>query len=540
MASKKYISAENNYDALKQLRLKAEELLGEKKLGMETLQSIEVQRLFQELQVYQLEIEMQNDELSIIAEELEKQKIKFSSLFEMAPVGYLVLNSRGAITDINVTGCNLLELRKGLIVNKPLPGFIHPDDINLYYTFFKNILKGNTGQSCQLRLYKNKQDVIYIQLNGSGVELNKVEPLYYITIIDVTEKKNYEIELQDAKKHLQIALDASSTGIWEINVLNGNVTLDAYSCSIFGVQPSKFDGRYNSLLNLVIPDDRERLDAELRRAIVREKEFITEFCVNMNKGPNRYVLARGQIIYDEVSRRFLGTITDITYKKLLEQESTRLKENHQLVITAASLQAEENERKRISETLHDSVGQMLYAIKLNFSQLKSVQTNPSYEQASQLLDQTIRDIRNISFELAPSILKDFGLAATLDEMSKRLSGKSLQVRTRVTGMGTNLSEDFMLNIYRIIQELVGNSIKHGKASNITIELSGNEGLINIQVKDDGSGFKTGYESAPIMGTGLSSIRNRINLYQGEIDIKSLYGEGSLIHIQLKQPGRDLS
>jgi PAS domain S-box-containing protein len=524
------------HELLDMLRQKAEELLGNAHTGPDHLRSLEVQKLFHEVQIYQLELEMQNDELGVIARQLEGEKSKFTSLFENAPVGYLVLNNRGIITDVNSTAVKLLGRSKAVLTGKSLPTFVFKEDISAYYRFFKKIVTNAGELSCQLRMLKNNQDFFFALLNGSGVDVNKSEPLFYITIIDVTEKIRVSMQLQESKKYLDLALNVTSTGIWEVNVLHGNVKLDDFSFSIFGIEPKNFDGKYNSLLNLIDVNDRERVDAALRSAMVREKEFNTEFRIcNITDEP-RYVAARGQIVQDEKSRRLVGIISDITEKKELERKAAQLKESQRLMLVAAALQGEENERKRISEALHDSVGQMLYAIKLNFQQLKGILNTVVYEQTGQLLDQTIRDVRNISFELAPSILTDFGLAATLEEMSKRLSGKNLEVSCIVKGIDAKLDKDFALNIFRIVQELVGNSIKHGKPDKIWVDLHAKNSLILIEVKDNGEGFKLGYEQGPNKGTGLSSIRNRINLYQGKMDIGSVNQKGALIKISLKQPG----
>lgn len=535
MKNKKDILPSDNHHVLDRLRQKAEELLGNVQTGQNDLHTVEVQTLFHEVQVYQLELEMQNDELGIIAQQLEDQKSRFASLFEMAPVGYLVLNNRGIITDANRMAMKLLGRSKKMLIAKPLPAFIYNEDISGYYSFFKAILNYAEEQSCQLRLLKDDREIFHAQLNGSGIDVNKLEPLFYITLIDVTDKITVNLQLQESKKQLDLALNVASTGIWEVNVQNGTVIFDDFSCTIFGIEPSRFDGKYSSLLNLIDAEDREKVNAALRSSLVRDKEFNMEFNVNTIDNQSRYVAARGQIVNNEVSRRFIGTITDITEKRRLEQEAARLKETQRLLMTSAALQGEENERKRISEALHDSVGQMLYAIKLNFQQLRSDENRSVYEQTSALLDQTIRDVRNISFELAPSILIDFGLDATLEEMSKRLTGKNLEVKSKVSGISAKLDKDFTLNIFRIVQELVGNSIKHGKPDKIWINLYAKAGLIHIEVKDNGKGFKADQEKNPTAGTGLRSILNRIDLYQGKMNIESVAEKGALIKISLKQP-----
>ena len=524
-----------SYEILDRLRSKAEELIGSTDNPAKPLDAAEVQKLFHEVQIYQLELEMQNDEMSIVAEELEKEKSRFLNLFEMAPVGYLVLNNRGIITDINNAGVKLLGLGKYQIISRPLAGFVHHDDVHAFRTFYTCILDFNEAFGCQLKMFKAGTKVFYAQLNGKGTNINSLEASYYITLIDVTEKRNNELKIKESKKHLELALDASSTGIWGIEMPAGKIFMDNFSCSIIGLKPGAFDGRLETLLSHINPEDRDKVDAALRTTMIREKPFNVEFGIRNATGRNRYVMARGQVVYNEFSRRFIGTVTDITQKKELEQEAIRLNETQQMLMTAAALKAEENEKKRISEALHDSVGQMLYAIKINFQQLSTDKGNPAYENAAKLIDQTIRDVRNISFELAPSILLDFGIAPTLEEMAKRLSNAQLTIQTKVTGVANKLGNEFFLNIFRIIQELVNNCIKHADGSKINVELSCQTNVITIQVKDNGKGFKHEYGVGPITGTGLSSIKNRINLYEGLMNIHSNANEGTLVTIALKTP-----
>ena len=518
---------------LDQLRKKAEILLDSKGLSPESPDVFETQKLFHELQIQQLELEMQNDELATVAIELEAQKTKFSSLFELAPIGYLVLNNKAVILDINQTGCRLFGLRKELLVGKSLPGFVYADDVSLFYSFFRRVLSETEEQNCQLKMFNLGQSTFYAVLNG--ISTGKASPLNcYVTLTDITEKKHAELELLKAKQRLDVALSASLTGIWEIDTTNGKIYLDDFSHSIFGLRPSNFDGKYTSLMRFIDDADHEAVDCALRTAMVREKDFNIEFSIHTSDGKHKHINAKGQIIYDEnVNKRFTGTITDITEKKRLETETLTLKENQQHNITSASLQAEETARRSISESLHDSVGQMLYAMKINLDQLKVVEDDPYYKQVHQLLNQVIHDVRDLSFELAPSILKDFGLTTTLKEMSRRLSTQNLSVKVLGPDLG-QLEMNMAVNIYRIVQELVNNSIKHAQAKQVSIELGKKRNTIYIQVKDDGKGFPANRRSHITSGTGLSSIRNRLNLYHGTMDIESHENKGTIVSVRLKQ------
>ncbi|MGN6640244.1 MAG: PAS domain-containing sensor histidine kinase [Mucilaginibacter sp.] len=407
------------------LRKRAEHLLGSKNPAFNSLEPDNAERVFQELQIHQLELEMQNDELNLAAFELEHERTKFSSLFELAPIGYLVLNRKGTITDVNQTGSRLFGLRKELLIHKALGGFVFADDAPRFNSFFKKIVAETGEQSCMVRLFKSRESAFYAELRGICIGKANVNNCY-ITIADISEKMKGELELEKARQRLNAALTASLTGIWEIKLPSGEIYLDDFSKRILGIQQYEFDGKYSSLINLIDQADREMVDMALRTALVRNRDLNVEFSIHTPSGEHKYINARGQLIYDEGENRHMaGAVTDITEKKLMELEASRLKETQQLEITASSLQAEENARQSISESLHDSVGQLLYALKINLEHLKTDNPGPHYKQASDLLNQVIHEVRNLSFELAPSILKDFGLIATIEEMARRLSTDEL-------------------------------------------------------------------------------------------------------------------
>lgn len=119
-------------------------------------------------------------------------------------------------------------------------------------------------------------------------------------------------------------MSASLTGIWEIDTTTGKVYLDAFSHTIFGLQPSNFDGKYTSLMRFIDAAHHEAMDFALRTAIVREKDFNIEFSIHTPDGKHEHLNAKGQIIYEEdVNKRFNGTITDITEKKKRLEIETR-------------------------------------------------------------------------------------------------------------------------------------------------------------------------------------------------------------------------
>jgi signal transduction histidine kinase len=189
-----------------------------------------------------------------------------------------------------------------------------------------------------------------------------------------------------------------------------------------------------------------------------------------------------------------------------------------------------NERRRISDALHDSVSQLLYGIKMKLSALDLGHTK-AHVDISKLIDQAIQETRNISFELAPSILLDFGLPATIEELVKRLSLPNMKIQAKIIGFATR--EDMLLEtgIFRIIQELINNCMKHSHASLIRLTVKKGK-HIEIQVQDNGVGFDYREQEKSTSGSGLRSIKNRIGLYNGELIVDSVPGTGTVVKIVL--------
>lgn len=412
---------------------------------------------------------------------------------------------------------------------------IYKDDYDLFYVYIQKLVSTSEVQSISLRLIGTNNQLYHVEIEGNSLSPASANALCYLTITDFTGKLESAQQLKEANQTLEIALDASLTGIWEIDMDTGKLYLDDFCCALYGYEPDNFDQKYDTLLTIVHQADRKNLDEHIRRTLTYAEVLNLKFRINsLDKNSIKYVHARAQVITDQENRkRFIGTFTDITEKTLMEIEAARTREEQQQMILAAGLQAEENEKKRISEVLHDGIAQMLYGIKLNLDQLKNTAPPSAFEQVNQLLNQSIKDIRNISFELTPSILTDFGLAATLEDMAVRLANKQLSIITKVNQVPKNLNVQLQLNIFRIIQELVNNSIKHAKASKITVDVTKVNKIITVTVADNGVGFTPFNNKEVPTGIGLSSIKNRLRLYKGTLKIESQPEAGTSVNISLK-------
>ena len=503
--------------------------LGQNKL---TAGDSDIQALFQELQVHQIELEMQNDELKTANEELELQQIKFSDIYNLAPLGYLILDSHGVIEAVNHAGYLLINKGKAGLIGKRMIQLVLPEYKDLFYKFFRAMQTSQARQSCQIKMAPAEGGEFYAQVEGVSVStFSGTVMQYYIAVIDITERIHTEKSLADIKERLELSLEASSAGTWELELETMKLYLDEFNHNICAIPQGGFDGRYHTFLNLVHPDDRQLVDEHFRKSINYEKEMDVACRLINIRQQVRYLSIRGHVIHElGRARRLVGIMIDITDKRRAEEESIQLKIDQQKAITLATLNAEENERRRISDALHDSVSQLLYGIKMKLNAL-----SPGHSKAhidiNKLIDQAVKETRNISFELAPSILTDFGLPATIDELAKRLSSAGMKIQAKVTGFASREDLALEATIFRIIQELLNNCMKHAEASMVKIQLKKGK-HIDVCVTDNGRGFNYQEQENATGGSGLHSIKNRISLYNGELNVKSAPGKGTIVSIVL--------
>jgi signal transduction histidine kinase len=201
-------------------------------------------------------------------------------------------------------------------------------------------------------------------------------------------------------------------------------------------------------------------------------------------------------------------------------------------IYLTSFPTQEEERKRISESLHNGLGQILYGVKLSLEQLTKKNEDPDAakvirQNTNALLTEAIRETRRISHELSPSILESFGLQVAVKDVCQQFN-QALNIRCDFQESNIKISKELELVIYRTIQELTTNIIKHAKATEASLEVFFSKDQVNINIQDNGQGFKPGKED----GIGLKTIQSQLNLLKGTFRMSSPNGVGTLIKISV--------
>jgi two-component system NarL family sensor kinase len=226
-------------------------------------------------------------------------------------------------------------------------------------------------------------------------------------------------------------------------------------------------------------------------------------------------------------RKKMAARREAAYRAELE----KIEKEKQLSNYTALMEGQEQERRRLARDLHDGLGCQLAAIKLGLSRIpaENGRQELSLQQVTDQLDASIRELRWISRNMMPEPLITLGLQDALKDLCSSVMSPQLRLVYNAYNIDPALPLSTQTMIYRMVQEIITNAVKHANASVIMLQCSQEEGSFFITVEDNGKGFDTGSRHAE--GMGLKNIRNRVDYFHGQLHIESS-SEGTIINIEL--------
>ncbi|MGB3849631.1 MAG: ATP-binding protein [Tunicatimonas sp.] len=308
--------------------------------------------------------------------------------------------------------------------------------------------------------------------------------------------------------------------------------LDYYVRLRDSVDLSTNQARFNELELRYQSEKKEKEIVELERrngevALALEKKRSQQYLTLLIAGSLALVLLVGYGAYRHQRDRAQ------TAEQQRADEVRQLKHEQQARITSALMEGQEKERKRLATDLHDGLGGRLSGISLKLSKLNQDRRNgsadPQIEEIMENLNGSLVELRGIARNLTPETLSRYGLKAALEDYCSSLDRPDTRVILQCYGPDDDLQESTRLTIYRIIQELINNAVKHAQASEILVQYMRAEGTIHITVEDDGVGFEPSDQSA---GMGLTNIKNRVAYLNGTMELHTSSAEGTTVTIHL--------
>lgn len=223
-------------------------------------------------------------------------------------------------------------------------------------------------------------------------------------------------------------------------------------------------------------------------------------------------------------------------RKLQLLRISELEAQQQLAATEAVLKGEEQERTRLAKDLHDGLGGLLSGIKYSFQTMKgnlimTPENHQAFERGLAMLDNSIQEMRRVAHNMMPEALVKFGLDTALKDFCTDINQSGvLRVQYQSFGLeNPSINQTAAITIYRIVQELINNTIKHAGAGSAVVQITKTGNQLAVTVEDDGKGFDTSVLSQP-RGIGWSNIQNRVEFLKGNVDLKSEQGKGTSVYI----------
>jgi len=282
--------------------------------------------------------------------------------------------------------------------------------------------------------------------------------------------------------------------------------------------------------------EKKALADSLREAAVKETIALNHRVELAQKETERNLYASAGLI--------LLFASFVFYQRKVNKNKLVLKEKeaaYQQELIYASINSQENERRRIARDLHDEVGAMLSTLKL---QLGAVGRKLSATGASEdptkpavsLVDETITNVRRISKDLLPPTLEEFGLAHALEDLADKVASASgIVIKKDIQPLSQRLEVERELALYRVIQEMMNNALKHAEATEFNLKMTENDGRLHLSFSDNGKGFDLDAikkSKAGKTGLGLKNLENRVGAAGGEMELRSSLGSGSELSVSV--------
>ena len=476
-------------------------------------------------------IDFEKNSLSESLKQLTGFSENYHVLFEQATDPILVTDFKGNFKDVNTSFCTLFGYSKEELLSENIRTLLDKEHLQKQPIRFDLLSIGQNIFNERKMLHKDGTP-IYVESNAK--KLNNE----YILVIarNITERKNAEEILRKSEANLHTIFNRTDT----IYVLMDD------NFHIISYNPQAFDFAKNELgkelkvsgyfIDYFPLEKRTTLLSDMN-AVLKGKMVNYEVSYNQpDASINWYHVRMFPILgTDKNIHGMMMAVSNITEKRMLEQQLLRQQVQHQKNITKAVVDALEKERTQIGAELHDNVNQLLAASQLFLDQCVD---HPSYDpyilKSKTYLTTASQELRRFSHALVgPSQDAAMGLLVSLQELINDISGvKEIKITLDHSAYDEQKTEvGLKLVIYRIIQEQLNNILKHAHASEVDILIREDRYLV-VVISDNGRGFDV---ETKRKGIGLKNINNRAELYNGIVEIASSPGNGCSMQITFERP-----
>ncbi len=450
------------------------------------------------------------------------------------------LNSEGQILYMNsffctLTGYNsaeLLQQHYGLIIKAE-------DNVELEYWDLM-LRQGKLSRMRNLAVITTREQAKLI----CNVTVNEVKdqtgaPVYILILENITNKIKEKKMLEESLKRYNILSMATMEGLWDWNMLTGQIYYNSNIKLLFGYDDTELQQGYSWWKANIHPDDKEKVLDKMNAAlrISHVSTLNNEYRFACKDGSYKIITDCFSILRDSEGRAFrlIVSMHDVTEQRNLQQQLAEKEVIYRRQLARTVMDTQESERRKLAGELHDNVNQLLGVVKLyiEHSIVNDKIREGLLKKSNEYIDKVIEELRNLSKNLAPPLLAELGLEHSLISLGEAIEEvQPVNIRVDIEHFDeAKLMESHKLMLYRIVQEQLNNIVKHAHAHNVTVHIEYTDGKVLLVITDDGVGADLSVDNG--QGMGLRNIRNRIELYQGKINMDTAPGKGFVLNVEFE-------
>lgn len=457
-------------------------------------------------------------ERKMTEEILRRNEANYRALFEQAAEAIFVGDRNGLCLDANEKACQLTGYSKDELKGKDFTFLIPAEELQKQPLRYDMLHKGIPVVSERTFVRKDGRR-IRVEMTSHRMQDERLIAFAR----DITDRYIAEEKLRRSEYRLRKAQEVSRTGSWELNLATLEVTGSDEAFRLLGYEDSLLSLSLNEVLKNISAEELSRLQ-KMYETAVKEGENLDEDIIYSHPVQKKQLILniKAEIVRDENNNpvQLTGTIQDITEKR--ETESRYLK---------AMIETEERERQRLAQDLHDEIGPLLSSLNLYMSSLEDrvqldEKTGEVYLKMKQIIKEAVQGVRNLSYALSPGIVINFGLHRAVQNIidtNDHLIDFTFDSNIENLRFGYNHE----IIYYRIIKELVNNTLKHAGAKHIHIRLLYEKDSLTLEYHDDGKGMSF-QEAIQKGGLGLANILSRIKMLNGSYSVKTEEGKGFVL------------
>ncbi|KQR78379.1 histidine kinase [Burkholderia sp. Leaf177] len=477
---------------------------------------------------------------------LKESEARFRAIVETSPVPLCITSMPdGKILYMNQPFRALFALDVGQATGNIVDYYGMPNERDPVVCTLQN--DGNL-HNAELRFRRPDGTSFWAVANARVATYDDV-PAIYVGLYDITARKAADEKLRASEASLANAQRLARLGDWAWDSARGLTHWSSEIYRILGVACSQVRPCYNAYLAKVHPDDHAAVRRAVRVLVCKRQPFGIDHRIVGPDGAMRIVRLQAEHVEGREGEPWgiVGTVQDITERKRTEEELLASRER--LRELSAYLEAiREEERRRIAMEIHDELGQVLTALKMDVALLKmrlvaDANTRPDnnpeatrkIDDIRELVEKTIWMVRNVASHLRPAAL-NFGVVSALEWLAEdfaRRNGMPCQLVVR--GGEPVLADAFSTAVFRIVQESLTNVSRHAGASRVTVTLVSSSVALDLRVSDDGKGFDADSAQGGY-SYGLLGMSERARLIGGTLQIDSAPGAGTMVSIHLPLDG----